>query len=75
MNMACATASQALYKLHRLGGYCVAQQAAAVPNQEEDVAGPGSGGSDIDRARFVAFVLHSLTGEIPVYRHNSHCSS
>lgn len=77
--------SQALYKLYRLGGYGLVQEASAAAtvaatSNLEDALGPVSvmdcgdeARSDRDdgheyedeteRARFVAFVLHSLAGE------------
>ncbi|CAM9419849.1 unnamed protein product [Ascophyllum nodosum] len=58
--------SKALYKLYRLGGYGLARDATvgAVDSKSDDCRDDRTG-YQVDRARFMAFVLHSLTGWIP----------
>lgn len=57
--------TQALYKLHRLGGYGLAQEAAASrkpPTPKDELVKEGDSEDNASRAQFVAFALHSLTG-------------
>lgn len=64
--------TQALYKLYRLGGYGVASDLAAFGAGNDDIGSLSSSAAalsvaghqdEMGRARFVAFGLHSLTGE------------